>query len=234
MYKCSIDLFRVNPTCLVKFNIVVNNDTQNNKYRELVNKFTINGDTYFKLKPSPYVTFDIFSSIDRKEGVWNNNFSVNLNRLELYKFINGLKQMYIAFTKYKDLFVISNNETFVNTEVSEQIKIVMILNNKSVYMEHCTVLDVNDNLKYEGIRISINKLSYFTMLTYMELGYLISELSKIDMTSLSLQLLYINEIYKEKESEKIVKPNISESLDEEIVDTKTSVVITDPKQIPEI
>ena len=49
MYKCSIDLFRVNPTCLVKFNIVVNNDTQNNKYRELVNKFTINGDTYFKI-----------------------------------------------------------------------------------------------------------------------------------------------------------------------------------------
>lgn len=233
MYKCSIELFRINPSCLVKFSIVINNDVKG-KYKELINKFNIDGNTYLKISPTPIVTIDISSPTDRKEKVWNNNFSVNLNRLELYKFVNALKQMYYAFTKYKDLFIIVNGETYVNTDVSEDLKIVLILNNKSVYMEHCTVLDVNDNLKYEGIKISINKMSYFTMLTYMELGYLITELSKIDMTNLSLQLLKISAMYDDKESEKIIKPDIEEEKEEEIIDTKTSVVITDSKQIPEI
>lgn len=236
MYKGNIELFRVNPSCLVKFGIIIKGDQLkfNKRGYDLISKFTMNGDEYFKVRPLPYITIDISTSTDKKDGVWNNNFSVNLNRIDKYRLVMTLKRMYNDFTKYKDLYVIQNNETFVNTDLSEQLKATLLINNKSIHLEHCIVTDPNTNLKYEGIRFSINKITYSTLLTYTELGYLITELDKIDMTALSLQLLSLIKLYEDQKPDKVEAPSVKEDPESEIIDTKTSIIITDPKQIPDI
>ena len=92
-----------------------------------------------------------------------------------------------------------------------------------------------DHMSYEGVFMSINTIDNFTYLTYSELGYLAYELSKIDIDSLTLQMINTVYLMKEMESKEIIKKQpVVEIPDNEIIDVKPRVIIEEPNTIPDI
>ena len=76
----------------------------------------------------------------------------------------------------------------------------------------------------------------FAYLTYTEMEYLYYELSKVDMSSLSLQLITIVKQFENQKSEKITGPTSSQrDVSSEIeITTPSSVTIVKTNQLPQI
>ena len=89
MLKASLLLFKVHENFKVTFNIFINDNNQKNPNLQLINKFNFQGNDYLKINPYPFLTCDITSRADKKEG-WNTNLFFNLNRKDLFKFLQIL------------------------------------------------------------------------------------------------------------------------------------------------
>jgi len=204
---------------------------------ELVSKFNYNGNKYLKIRPHPFITIDISSSIDKGEG-WSANQSVNLNRKDLFLIIQKLKKIYDEFTNEKDLFYYDDeNHLKVDQVLADKHKeIYNCSNGKSLWMQHCVVQNEEDNLEYEGIFLCINSVDYFSYFTYTELGFMISVLSEINMTELSMQMILMAKFTESMKAENIQMATIPEAQKEyEIVDVKPSFFRQAPKPtIPNI
>lgn len=235
MKKVSIELFRVHTYFKVKFNLVVEGDTPN-KYNQLINKFTMYGNEYIKITPFPFLTIDITSKLDKNEE-WNSNTSFNLNRRDLFNFIFKLNRLYNVFTKEENLFYYDENDKLkVNKVLSEKYKEVLVCGNKTILIQACVVENTENNTSYEGVFLSVNSMDYFSYLTYDEIAFLIYELKRVDLSSLTLQLINSSLLNEDKESKeiKISKPDIIEKKEEEIIDTKSRIGIPKPNTLPDI
>jgi len=234
MFKANIELFKVHSSCKVKFSLVVRDDKED-PYNQLINKFNFSGNDYLKITPYPFITIDITSKMDKNEG-WSNNRTFNLNRRELYNFIGRLNQLYSRFISHKELFYYDDYEQLhVNNELADKYKEYVICGNKTILLQAC-VVEIGDNHDlYEGIFMSINSMDYFTYLTYGDVGYLLYELKRIDMTNLTMQV--INTVYLTEEMEKKQLAKKAPTLEiphEEIIDKKPRIKIEDEAVIPDI
>lgn len=182
MYRAIIELFKIN-TLKVKFGVVLRQDVVSPavQMQPIISKFTVEGNDYVKIAPHPYVTLEIF-----EDGGYNYNSSITFNRYYLYLLIKMLKKCAMYFTNNKDLFFYMNNELMVNENV--ETFTALSSSSKKIKLKPSVVTDSNGKA-YEGVILYINSLSSYTYLTYTELEYLISELSKIDMTQLSLEAI---------------------------------------------
>ena len=77
---------------------------------------------------------------------------------------------------------------------------------------------------------------YFTYLTYYEIGYLLYELKRIDMSSLTMQIINTVYLMQEMESKQIQKKTtpVLEVPEQEIIDRKPRIRIEEENVIPEI
>ena len=232
MFKSSIELFKVHKSFKVKYSLIVEED-KSSKFPNMINKFSMLGNEYLKIIPHPFITIDIQSRADKNEG-WNSNLSFNMNRKELYFISIRLKKIYNAF-QVKDLFYSTNGKLEVNKERAYELREVFVCGGKTIWIQACVVENDEDHMSYEGVFMSINTIDNFTYLTYSELGYLAYELSKIDIDSLTLQMINTVYLMKEMESKEIIKKQpVVEIPDNEIIDVKPRVIIEEPNTIPDI
>lgn len=236
MYKTSIELFRVHSSFKVKFCLIIKGDSPDN-YNKLINKFNYLGNDYLRITPFPFITIDITSKMDKNEE-WNSNRTFNLNRRELYLFICKLNQLYSRFTSIKELFYYDvNDQLQINKELAYKYREYVVCGNKTILMQACVVENENNHDFYEGIFLSVNSMDYFSYLTYGDIGYLLYELKRIDMSSLTIQVIntyYLTQELESKEIKKTVKAPVTEETEDEIVDIKKKVHIDEPNTIPEI
>lgn len=239
MYKASIEIGRINKMMKIKFGLVIKSDEETKfKTTKLVSKFSYIGNDYLRLNPNPYVILDITSFMDKGEG-WSSNRSVTLNRYYLFRFLQGLRRLINDFQTYKDLFYYQNNELVVNNSVADSITISVPTNSsKTIMMKPCVVPDEESSTGnvYEGCIFYINNMENFAYLTYTEMEYLFYELSKIDMSSLALQLITIVKQFENQTSEKLTGPTSSQQeIGSEIeISTPSSVTIIKKNEIPQI
>lgn len=191
MYRAIIELFKIN-ALKVKFGVVLRQDvvSPNVQIQPIISKFTIEGNDYLKLAPHPYVTLEICDNDDRSY-----NSSITFNRYYLYLLIKTLKKCVMYFVSNKDLFFYSDNELKVNDNC--ETFVALSSSSKKIQLKPSVIVD-NSGVAYEGVILYINSLSSYTCLTYTELEYLTNELSKIDMTQLSLECLKMGNIQNTK------------------------------------
>lgn len=190
MYRAIIELFKIN-TLKVKFGVVLRQDVVSPtvQVQPIISKFTIDGNDYLKIAPHPYVTLEICDD-DRSY-----NSSITFNRYYLYLLIKTLKKCVMYFVNNKDLFFYSDNELKVNDNCEKFV--ALSSSSKKIQLKPSVIVD-NSGVAYEGVILYINSLSSYTCLTYTELEYLTNELSKIDMTQLSLECLKMGNIQNTK------------------------------------
>ena len=235
MYKASIELFRVHSSCKVRFSLIVKDDNDD-KYGKMINKFNFLGNDYLKITPFPFITIDITSKMDKSEE-WNSNRTFNLNRRELYIFIGRLNQLYTRFISEKELFSYNEKRQLqVNKDLSFKYREYAICGNKTILMQACVVENEENHELYEGIFISINSMDNFTYLTYSEIGYLLYELKRLDMSNLTMQIINTVYLMQEMETKQIKKKSehVSEIQQQEIIDIKPRIRIEEENVIPEI
>jgi hypothetical protein len=239
MYKASIEIGRVNKMMKIKFGLVIKSDEETKfKANKLVSKFSYSGNDYLRINPNPYVILDITSFMDKGEG-WSSNRTVTLNRYYLFRFLQGLKRLINDFQNCKNLFYYRSNELVVNNSVADSITIsIPTAGSKTIMMKPCVVPDEESSTGnvYEGCIFYINNMENFAYLTYTEMEYLFYELSKIDMNTLSLQLITIVKEFETQESEKLNVPTSSqEDIDSEIeISTPSSLTIIKRNQLTQI
>ena len=229
MYKATIEIARINKMMKLKFGLIIKPDEFSSfKTQQVVSKFSYNGNNYIKLNPNPYIILDISSSYTTKGDSWSSNQTVSLNRYYLFRFLQGLKKLIADFQSRKNLFYYSKNELIVNDMVADEIAIsVLTGTGKTVMMKPCVVPDEESTTGnvYEGCIFYINNMENFAYLTYTEIEYLYYELSKIDMSVLSLQLIGVVEQYEKMKTEKIIVPPSSQT------DIKSDIEISSPSSV---
>ena len=230
MYKASIELVRINKMMRIKFGLIMEGDVRN-QFQQLISRFNYSGNDYFRINPKPFVTIDISSKLDKGEE-WTSNRMVTLNRMSLFFLIKSIERLAENFVKVKNLYYMDNGKLILNRESASNVTETIRCNNKTVRIQPCVVPSDNndDSDVYEGCAFFINRVENFAYLTYQELTYLLYELKKIDMSSLSLHLISIvtqeNLITREKESEHIDHP-VSEKVE---IETGSSTKILNVKQ----
>lgn len=236
MYRASIELAKINSSMKLKFGLVIVSDDEikfpNNK---LINRFSYNGNDYIRINPRPFVIIDISSNLMNKGEGWNTNQSVSLNKYYLFRLIQGLRRLIKEFIEIKNLFYYRDGILTVNNDLSEKMAIHIPTTSSKIIRIQPTVVpdEENPELFYEGCIFFINTMDNFAYLTYTEIEYLLYELNKIDMTSLSMHLIEIVHIYKNENVETIKKPPSKEVKIEEI-QSPSSVTIIRDQEIPKI
>lgn len=236
MIKATIELFKITKTCTVKFSLILNGDDQ--KYNQkIINRFVIEGNEYFKFTPYPFITIDISTKEDKNIG-WNTNRVVNINRKELFFLCQKLRRFITKFSSVKNLFYYDENHNLiVNNEEAIKASETSVCGQKTLMFQPCVVENEEDHQSYEGCFMFINTMDFYTHFTYSELEYLFYELYKLDLNTLSMQLISAVSILKEMEKKEIEKkktPPISEEKEVEINDKKISILIEEPHEIPDI
>lgn len=240
MKKASIKLFDLHSSFKVKFTtfILTENQIQNKGYenKSVVNKYLINGNTYLSLTPNSYVVVDISTKQDKGEN-YSNNTSFSMDRRRLFMFVLRLERLYRCFTEEKELFFFDsnlNNELTINHNIAERLTQTVTVNGGKVLQMAPCVMTTDKGEKYESIYISVNNLNYYTYVTYDQLLFLITELKKIDFSTLEMGLITTYLFYKDKESKELkLKPSVQVK-ESEIVDSKKKVFIEDESIIPDI
>lgn len=220
MYKASIELFKIGKNLKVKFGLVIKGDTKQEYQNKIINRFNFNGNEFVKINPNPFITLDISDMNTKTEGWCTNNF-VNLNRYGLFRFIVNLKKLIndINDPENRDLFYYNNEYKILNKEIALNCrKTFRVSPDKVITLEPSVVYD--NGTEYEGCILCINSYSFYTYLTLEEMEYLYNELTKIDINSLSLNLLNLLETQKINENKNnktdIEVTSITKPLSEEI------------------
>ena len=239
MYKATIEICKINKMMKLKFGLIIRPD-EDGKFKAppIVSKFTFGGNDYLRISPNPYVILDISSYVNKGES-WSSNQTVTLNRYYLFRFLQGLRKLISSFQTYKNLFYYQNNELCVNTVVADSVMIsIPTASSKVIVLRPCVVPDEESttNRVYEGCVFYINNMENFAYLTYTEMEYLLYELSKIDMGSLSMQLISIVKQFENQKSEKLTVPASTEgSITAEIeISTPSAVTIIKKNELPQI
>lgn len=230
-------LIEVNKFVKLKIGMVVKSDTEDQNYRfKVINKFSYYGNEYITITPRAYVTIDLSSALDKGER-YSPNSSVNLNKMDLFKFCERLKRLLSIFQEEVDLFYTINGTLTLNSEKGfDAREVFMTREKKSVVLSPCVVHDEeNTEIVYEGIVMCINSFDNFAYLTYEEAKFMLDTLTKLDLTSLGMQMLNLYLLTLTQESETVHRAPIVQE-DETLAPgaTRKYVPIKKESKIPEI
>ena len=238
MFKASIELGKVS-SIKIKFGLIIegDDDKKYNYNNKLINKFTLDGSTYLRVTPRPFITLDISN---KKEENWSTNLFVNLNKISLYSFNRALSKMISQYKEIKDLYYYRNNKLVLNNEIASKIyKDVVATNNKRIRLLPAVVPDDSDPEKfYEGCIFCINSYDNFAYLSYSEMEFLLFELTHLDIDSLSMQLINTVIYLKDMESAELKKKDTNNVTVQEVIedDVNEKSIIIKPEEdtIPDI
>lgn len=216
MYKVNLELGKINKYMKMKFGVVIKSEQQ---HMQLMNKFSISGNTYFKVNPYPTVTIEISSNVDRNEA-WNTNRSITLNKMSRFQFIKRLKTIIHSFTEIKSLFYYQDGKLCIEKSIAENIRDMVKVSQKTCLFMPAVIEDEETKEQFEGVVLMINSPDNYCYLTFEELEYLCDTLERLDFDTLALQLINLISNYDNKIEEETIKPtNRIETQETEEVET---------------
>ena len=232
MYKVNLELGKVNKYMKLKFGIVVKSEQQ---HMQLMNKFSISGNTYFKVNPYPTVTIEISSNVDKNEA-WNTNRSITLNKMSRFQFVKRLKTIISSFTEIKNLFYYQNGRLCIDKSIEGSIRDMVKVSQKTCLFMPSVIEDEETKDQFEGVVFMINSPENYCYLTFEELEYLCDTLDRLDFDTLTLQLINLISNYDNKITEETIKP--ANRIETEIVEEEPTTLPIQPlateNTIPEI
>jgi hypothetical protein len=234
-YRATLEIAKINNSFKIKVGMILRSDNTL-KFPKVIDKFSYNGNDYFKINPKPFVVFDISHSSANGDG-WNANQSVSLNRNYLFFFCQALSGFVKKYQSEKQLFFYTDNKLTVNAELADRIQLtVKNGNNKTIRMRPCVVQDEqNPEVVYEGCIFYINTMDNFAYLTYSEMEYLLWESMHIDLTAISFSIMQLARLYDGELIDKRFKSPRGEPPEQVMPGSNNSfVIVKDPKNIPKI
>ena len=201
MYKVNLELGKINKYMKLKFGIVINSEQSN---LQLLSKFSMNGNTYFRINPYPMVTIEISSNTDRGEG-WNSNRSVTLNKMTRFQFVNRLRTIIKSFKEIKSLFYYQNDKLCIDKDIANSIRDMVKVSQKTCLFMPSVIEDEETKEQFEGVVFMINSPDNYCYLTFEELEYLCDTLNRIDFDAITLQLINLISNYNNKIEEETIK-----------------------------
>ena len=232
MYKVNLELGKINKYMKLKFGIVVKSEQQ---HMQLMNKFSISGNTYFKVNPYPTVTIEISSNVDKNEA-WNTNRSITLNKMSRFQFVKRLKTIISSFTEIKNLFYYQNGRLCIDKSIAGSIRDMVKVSQKTCLFMPSVIEDEETKDQFEGVVFMINSPENYCYLTFEELEYLCDTLDRLDFDTLTLQLINLISNYDNKITEETIKPANrieTEKVEEELTTLPIQPLATE-NTIPEI
>ncbi len=216
MLKATMEIARITKVMELKFGIIVKPDsfTKNAEFLKIENQYSFNGNDYYIFKPNPFLVIDISKGKDKGEG-WNQNLAISLNRPKLFEMVKKLKIFLNQYKQYTELFFYNDDKLCLNREIANKVILDLYTSNKHVRFLPSVVNGEGEGEYYEGCVFAINSLDNFCYLTYDEMEYLLYELERVNMNTLSFALLSLVKGYnKEIMQDKLIKMNISQQNDE--------------------
>jgi hypothetical protein len=235
--KTSMELFKVHKNFTVTFNLIVENDEENKNFGDCVNKYSSLGNEYLKIVPHPFLTIDISSRQEVKSEGWHSGLSFNLNRRDTFSFILDLRYISrIMHEKINQLFYYNQNEVLqINLEEAQKYKRLTQASSKQIIMIPSIIITGENEYRDKGIIMAINSYTNYTYLSIDEVDFLLFELSKVDFSGLTLQLLNTYKLTREMEAKEIPKSQpVAEEKEEEIIDVKKKLFLKQPNVLPDI
>lgn len=207
MKRLSIPLVKIHKSFEVTFCVFTDGEEaqKQDPWSATIQRYSYNGNDYFRVKPRMTVCIDISNKRETKREGWTSALQVYLNQRSLFTFKQRLRELIHTFQSVKELFVkYDSGELEVNRQLAMKYrKLISSSSGKMILLQACVVIDDdNREVSYEGCIFAINKLEYFTYLTYEEMLLLYDVLSKIDMPQLSIQLLEIEKLYADSDENK--------------------------------
>lgn len=235
-YRATFEIAKVSSCFKIKVGLILRSDDITMKFPKIIDKFSYNGNDYFKINPKPFVVFDISRSSANGDG-WNINQSVSLNRSYLFFFCQALNGLVMKYRTEKGLFSYIDDVLTVNNDIADRIQLTLKNgNNKTIRMRPCVVQDEqNPEVVYEGCIFYINTMDNFAYLTFSEMEYLLWEASHIDLTEISFSIMQLARLYEGEVYDKRIKsPRGETSIPVMPGSNRPFVIVKDPDEIPKI
>ena len=230
MYKASLELGKINKYLKMKFSIVIKSEN----FMPLINKFNIAGNDYLKVSPIPIVTLEIKSNVDKHEE-WNPNRSISLSRMTKFIFCKRLSEIIDNFREINDLFYYEGETLKVNKELAFKVKEIVKVGTKICMFQPIVVVDEESGDLYEGVVFMINSADNYCYITFEEMEYLKDYLAKLDLESLTLQMINTVVACNHMKTEKLQKPRKKEQkIVEETQQEVSRMPMKSKSTIPEI
>lgn len=241
-HKVTVELFKVHSSFKVSFSVFLDyldEKDPTNKFQPLVSKFVLEGNEYIKIVPHSFLTVDITSKMDKKEGVFNKNTYFTLGKMEIFYFINGITKLINIFSD-KSIPLYSRDEEeilHVNPELANEYTLNLRAQSSKIIRIIPAVVE-QDLIQYEGVCLYINSIDNFVYLTISELCYFLYELKKVDLVTLSLNSIITYHLLDERYLNKVElpkRPPVREEVKQEVIDVKPRIgAIQNTPTIPNI
>lgn len=235
MYKLSYYLGKVNEQMKLTLCCIIDQErlTTRGKFPAYKENFSWNGSNFLRFQVNPYITIDITTLEDKKQGIQT---TVNLNKYGIFRFAKELEAMMKRFISIKELFYYYGDKLILNKEIVKEKNVIATFttNGKRICIQPTVVEDLQTNLSHEGIVFFINNFDNYCYLTYAEMEYLYHILNKTDIDSLVLMMIQAYEEEKKSSRPPIkyeVKPIEQE---EEMMDNTNFVRTKEGNAIPNI
>lgn len=186
VYKLSCELCNINRFLKLKAVVIY----RDNLDRTKVYRTHLNGNDYLTIKQYPYITMEIINDLEKKE-TWSYSKTMNLNRFDMYKFMQSANEVAEAFTSEKNLYGYDKyNHLCVNKDLANRKSVTIPLSfNRSIWITPIVIRSEETKVEMEGVAMCFDKVTNYVTLSYDEFKFLLYYLDKIDLESLSLQLI---------------------------------------------
>ena len=208
MYKVTYNLARINQYLSVDVTIFIQDDEtlklnniKNKESLKTIKTYNIDGNTYIKFNPRPFI--DLTIDPDQKDK-YDPYKHIRCNRFDVFKLIKSLEKMVNNFKSITDLFYYYGDKLILDDSKIDKATIILPLKERTLKITPTLILDVDSGRQHEGVIIYVNTESVSCPLTYIEMEYLLYILNTIDIDSLA-SFLYIidgNIQFKDKEENK--------------------------------
>lgn len=236
MYKISYSLARINQYLAVDVTIYIHDDEtlkletgsfKNKEAMKTIRKFNIDGNTYIKFNPRPFIDLTIDPDIRDKYDPYKR---IRCNRFDIYKLIRALEKMVSTFKTTTDLFYYYGNKLILDDTKMDKATIILPLHDRTLKIVPTIILDVDTNRQHEGIIIYVNSEAVSCPLTYLEMEFLLYTLKTTDIDSIA-SLLYILDGNVDTKTEKVNDEEIHQEInqDQYMVNSDTTTTYATPK-----
>lgn len=243
MYKISYNLVRINQYLAIDVTMYIHNEetlrmeNMSPKMKEnskTIRKYNIDGNTYIKFNPRPYIDMIIDPDIKDRYDPYKR---VRCNKFDIYKLIRSLEKMSNIFKTMTDLFYYYGDKLILDDNKMEKATMIIPLHDRTLKIVPTIILDVDTNKQHEGIIIYVNTEAVSCPLTYLEMEFLLHILKTTDIDSLatSLYMMDGNIDIKMENGDNIQEPN--PEVNTELINSDNTKTYATPKNgntIPDI
>lgn len=182
-----LDLPRVNKQFEWNVNAIITMPTQNPaKWKDFI-AYTRKdgvGATSHRFSPKVFLNIQVTGNSDNYRDRW-----IGIDSKGVYRFKEALEYLYNGF-QTKDLFFYENDTLKVNQELAKDYIKTIPAGDKILKMGYIAIKDTEHNTgDFEGIVIFVNNYSVYITLTYLELGFMIDEIRKLNLTQIGFELI---------------------------------------------